>query len=140
MTEQHQNQLEGKTESQTKDQKGQVKGIVDEGDYYDNPIDEEEADREYREQMKSVIAKEVEKETIVSLAIDLYNDYDFYPDIFRPHITVWIKWFEKYYKWDWNKAYYTQQHMEQDLRWVSHAFDEMQRKRALRLVLQRNGR
>ncbi len=131
--------IEEHQRTQTEGQKT-IKGpnLGDEVDYYDDPRDEEEADREYREKMALVIAKAVEKETIANLAMDLYNDYDFYPDIFRPHITVWIKWFERYYKWDWDKAYYSQQQIEADLRWISHMFDEMQRKRAIRLVLEKS--
>ena len=88
---------------------------VDIQDEYDDSR-EEEADLEYRMAQKRKIDKLIRDDEIVSMAIETYNDHFFYYNIFRPHIIVWIAWFEKKYMvWDWSKGYYDDDLVRRDI-------------------------
>lgn len=69
---------------------------------YEDPIfetieEEEEDNREYVETVSRHIAKLVQDENITNDAITCYLDQYFMQYVFRPHITVWIKWYKT--KW-----------------------------------------
>lgn len=94
--------------------------------YYEDEEDQEYAEQEYQDQMAEIIDTATRNDQIVSDAIDLYLDHDFYPDIFRPHITVWIQWYRTKYL---EVEYYCFDDMEKDLADLEIKFNKMIKKR-----------
>lgn len=62
-------------------------------DYSYDSGDDDEYD-EYAQQVASFIQQESRRDDMISHAIDAYHDPWYRTDIFRPHISVWIAWYE----------------------------------------------
>ena len=103
-------------------------------EYYENYEEEEQAELEYREKMARMVKKAVDEEEKTSMAIEAYHDEHFYYNIFRPHITVWIKWYKtKYLN---SERWYSEQEAAFDLDNLTTAFDKMQQRRKMKMLLE----
>lgn len=91
--------------------------------YYEDDQDDEYAEQEYQDKMAEIREKANKEDDIVSGAIELYLDENFHPDIFRPHITVWIQWYRTKY------LYGDLSDMENDLVDLEIKFNKMIKKR-----------
>jgi hypothetical protein len=66
-------------------------------DDYSSDDDDDNGDFEYREKMAIWLEKKRQQDDIEEEAMETYRDTWFFYNIFRPHISVWIKWYRECY-------------------------------------------
>lgn len=87
-----------------------VKKVVVED--YSSDEDNDDGDFEYREKVSQWLEKMHQKDNIEAEAMEAYRDTWFYYNINRPHISVWIKWYEVCYL---KKTEYSENNVRRDL-------------------------